>query len=351
MNGATVFFRCDADHATGSGHVQRCLTLAHALCALGITVHFIMRAPATWAMQLIPADYPLHVLAAVETLEQEVAKVMQALAVVTGTTMLVIDSYRIDAEYVRAIKKSGIKLMVIDDLGALGYYDCDLLLNQNAYATRLSYRANQGTKQLLGPRFALLRDEFFCQRKAAKRFYPQQVQSLLLTMGGSDPTDASGKLLYAIRQLDERVKSKLEITVLLGAGYKHVQEIAAQLSSFPFATCIRHSQQVSALMAKADLAISAGGSTVYELAALGCPSMIVSVADNQTQVGQTMHELQAGCYVGSIGSLDISAFIAVLHRLLSNQRERRKMGFRAARLVDGKGAARVARQIREELNA
>ncbi|MET3292093.1 UNVERIFIED_CONTAM: UDP-2,4-diacetamido-2,4,6-trideoxy-beta-L-altropyranose hydrolase [Brevibacillus sp. OAP136] len=346
----SVYFRCDADRFTGSGHVQRCLALAKALGTMGIRSHFIMRQTAEpWVRQLIPVDFTLHVLPEAAPFAQEAEGVIRLLPVGTPF-LLVIDSYRIDQGYVQTIRQRGVKLMLIDDLGKLGVYDCDLLLNQNVYAAKLHYRTNPAAVRLFGPRFALLRDEFLCQRKAARRSYPEQAQSLLLTMGGSDPVNATGKLLGAIEQLDTSVKSKLEITVLLGAGHPNPHAIEKQLRRFPSATCVYQVKRVSAFMAKADVAITAGGTTVYELASLGCPSLILSVADNQKQVGSTMQEQQAGCYLGSNADLDLSTFTTVLNRLLASKEERRCLGVRAARLVDAKGALRVARHIREELS-
>lgn len=349
MDSVSVFFRCDASAVIGTGHVQRCLTLAQALSRYGADCRFITRQdPDDLSSQLIEPFFPCRKLARNLAAEEELA-ILREILPHSPSTVLVLDSYQIDENYLQQIKKPGISLVVIDDFAKLSFYDCDLILNQNPYAGDLIYHAGKTAAILRGPRFALLRHEFFVRRQGLQRTYPLLAKKLLVTMGGSDPSRGTLKVLRAIHHLDEGLKNLLDITVVLGAAYKYPEEAGTEVSRLRRARLVHHSIRMSDLMAEADLAISAGGSTVYELAALGVPSLILAIADNQRAVGAAWQQRRAAVYLGDMNRVLPQEVGAAIKRLVLDRRLRRQLGQKAFRLVDARGADRAARYILEEV--
>ncbi|GIM46478.1 UDP-2,4-diacetamido-2,4,6-trideoxy-beta-L-altropy ranose hydrolase [Collibacillus ludicampi] len=345
----SVYFRADASFKIGTGHVQRCIALAQALHEYGVKCQFITRQdPSELSSQLIKSLFTCNILQPHLTKEEEIFSVCQIIQN-PSSTILVLDSYDIDTYDLRQLKKIGVPLVLIDDFAQLPFYDCDLIINQNLFAETLNYATNENTKVLRGPRFALLRREFYEQRQTLKRTHPFRAKRILVTMGGSDPAQGTLKVLKAIHDLDEHIKNRLEITVVLGKAFTDHVKIEAEARQLRNVALIHHSQQMSVLMANTDLSISAGGSTVYELAALGVPSLIVSIAGNQIAVGEALQHKKASVYLGRIEQVSIEEIRQKIQWLLLDRFVRKQLSRQSFKLVDARGADRVARIILEEL--
>lgn len=328
-----VLFRADAGEAAGTGHVMRSLALAQAVVARG--------AGATLMAPRVAAAVDAAASAGIPFIEWEGPG-----AIETGRAVesewTVVDGYRFDASHRAVIRATGSRVAAIDDDGRCAGEPLDAVLNQNPSAWRIPYRLPPDSRVLLGTRFALLAPAF------AALPVPGDVaplaRRLLVTFGGSDPSRLTPVALDAISGLPA---DAFDTTVVVGAGNSQRARIAAVVDAMArhgrsIRTITATSGAMAGLMADADIAIAAGGSTLWELAAAGVPALVVTVAANQ------IAPAKAAAAVGSVQLLDdrdsvTSAGMAeALMALASDTQRRLTMRERGRLMIDGQGAARVA---------
>jgi spore coat polysaccharide biosynthesis predicted glycosyltransferase SpsG len=199
---------------------------------------------------------------------------------------LVVDGYHFGYNYQKQIKASGTFLLCVDDHGYSEKWCCDAILNQNLNAEKHSSYANDivDSKRLLGAAFCLLREEFLGIERKTKTWVP--IQRLLITLGGSDPENATAATLS---MLNASVERTLKIRVLAGADNPHVED----LRSFPSQHSIEVVQNAANMpeqYAWADGIISAGGSTCWEWLYFGLPAAVVTIAENQLPIVRALTE-------------------------------------------------------------
>lgn len=338
--GRLLVIRADADGAIGSGHVMRGLALAQEWRGRGGEVVFLGRIGSEYLRQrIISEGCSLHHLAGAYPDQAGLAEVMDWLNKRRAQAgWLVLDGYHFDAVYHDAVRSSGWPLLVVDDYARLPEYHADILLNPNAYAEELTYRAEPGTLWLMGARYTPLRREF---REAAEqqRKVADQGNRILITMGGADPDNVSGRVVGALLALK---RDDLKVKIVIGPLNPHRPALNAQLTGAPFsAELLEPVSKMAPLMQWADLAISAAGSTCWELAALGVPMLVTVLADNQEKVVTSLADHGVAINLDWFHSWQPAHLAMVIAELLADQQQRRSMGERGQGLVDGKGAKRV----------
>ncbi|MFH0934731.1 MAG: UDP-2,4-diacetamido-2,4,6-trideoxy-beta-L-altropyranose hydrolase, partial [Pseudomonadota bacterium] len=299
MSASSILIRTDASLDIGTGHVMRCLTLAEALREQGASCRFVCRAHPGNLIDLIrqrgfvvhslPSDpdwqprstEPAHAawLGADWQADAEQTKVS---AGGTAIDWLIVDHYALDGRWESALRGHSGKIMVIDDL-ADRVHDCDLLLDQNLGRNAEDYAAlvPGGCTLLVGAKYALLRPEFSAQREysLARRSAPQ-LKHLLITMGGVDKDDVTGKVLDALRVCT--LPADCRISVVMGPHAPWLAQVRERAANMPWPTMVLvNISDMARLMADSDLAIGAAGCTSWERCCLGLPSLMMVLADNQ----------------------------------------------------------------------
>lgn len=342
-----VAIRADASVAIGSGHVMRCLALAACLREQHVDVIFVCRDLQGHLCDLIAVrGFPVQRLPAAEASAldwyvdaQETRAAVQQLW--THADWVIVDHYQLDARWEREVRSIAGRIMAIDDV-ADRPHDCALLLDQNqAMDMRRRYDGllPAHCRQLLGPAYALLRDEFRQTRNALKR-REGDLQRLLVFFGGSDPGNETSKVLRAIRELDV---SGIGADVVVGSANPHaaqVQRLCSEMHKTRF-----HCQvdNMAALMANADLAIGAGGSTTWERCCLGLPALVVILAENQAALTDAVADYGAIVNLGWAHCLVAEDYKNGIKAISAEQRVR--MSALGHALVDGMGASRVAQAL------
>lgn len=332
-----VLLRADASSAIGTGHVMRCVALADALLDRG---HHVAMASA----ELV--DGPRGVLArrGIEVLSLSDigdAEELTAVAAVHGADWIVLDGYGFDADFVARVRTATIRTLLIDDRAALERYDADLVLNQNAHASPGSYGGRiGGARLLLGPKFALLRREFLGYLGTDHALRPR-VTRLLLTFGGTDPARATERVVGSLAPLAKRVP----ITVVIGGGNRRADSLMFDLAGAEGIDVVRAPDDMPVLMAAADLAVSSASSTIWELAFMGIPSLLVVTADNQVPIADSLQRLGLARSLGPLESLDDVKLRAEVLSLAADTNARGRMAAVGRALVDGHGARRVAQAM------
>ncbi len=333
-----LIVRADASATIGLGHLVRSTALAHAWQDLGGEVALATAtkpgafpaAASVEGMDLVAIRHAYPDPGDLATVEKLAGRFSHA--------WVVCDGYGFDAEYTRSLSRAGFKTLVIDDQAHLPAYHAHALLNQNLGAERLQYRFDSEPIRFLGPRFALLERSFAAWRGCA-RSTPAQAASLLVTLGGGTATAVLDTIVRACRRIEVR---PLRVTVLTGpqttlqleSGHEAGSEVSFGLAANP--------ADLPALMARADVAISAAGSTVWQLCFMGVPTAVVTLVDNQAGIACCLAE--AGCAVnlGWHADLDEQDLADRLELLLRDASARVAMSARGRALVDGRGAERVA---------
>lgn len=330
-----VLFRTDVGPDIGLGHLNRCLALAAALRAKGVPSVFVTygNAPSDY---LVSVPLPLHRLPIAEPGSSEDLAYVLKQTDHAGCETIVVDSYQINAQYLAELRQEGLFVVAIDDLASYTF-PCQLVVNGGVQAMDLPYRSSSGDTQfLLGPRYALLREEFWNGLSRQER---ERVQTVLVTLGGADPYNLMPQLLVMLDQLD----GGFNVAAIVGPFFERrrdVEEIARACRRT--IRIIRAPQSVRDLMVEADVAISAAGQTLYELARVGCPTVAVSIAENQEPQLRSFMEAGAVLLAGRAHDTDVVDKVrAALLALIADRSSRNTMGQTGRRLIDGHGAHRV----------
>ena len=339
----TLCVRADASVAMGSGHVMRGLALAQAWQDAGGDVVFAMAETGSAIRKRLQSEglsiFPVESSPG----SVEDAKEVVELARKQGARWIVVDGYQFGERYQRDLEQAGLKVLFVDDSGHTTSYVADIVLNQNAHACAELYESREAhTRLLLGPRYAMLRREFRAVRDF-QREIPAIGRKLLVTMGGSDPENLTLRVIEALALIEV---DNLEATVVVGGSNPHVASLRAAVERSDKIRLLCDVDNMPEWMKWADVAVSAAGSTCWEMCYLGLPAMLIDFAPNQTPVARELHRLGAALHFGDAASVVPRAIAAELQRLMMAQQIRTTMSRKAKELVDGLGAQRVVSAIR-----
>ncbi|MCR9220177.1 MAG: UDP-2,4-diacetamido-2,4,6-trideoxy-beta-L-altropyranose hydrolase [Alphaproteobacteria bacterium] len=324
-------FHCLAAPAVGAGHVVRCLTLADALRARGWRVGFAVDAESRRTAPTLDAA-GVDVRAA--TTPAEILAAWPG-----GADLAVVDRYGCDADFERALRPWARRLLAIDDL-ANRSHDVDMLLDSAGSETAYGPLIPAACERLLGPDYALLRPEFRRLREGGPaRAVRARASRLLISLGGSDPHNATGALLDWL----DRCASPLEITAVVGAAAPHREALAARARTMRHPTTVRRQiSDMGAALAEADLVVGAGGNSAWERCCLATPTLLAVIAENQRTVAERLVAAGAAREVLHDPAGEPCMSLEAFEALLGDAAARGAMAAAAAALCDGLGADRVA---------
>jgi len=351
-----VVFRVDASVRIGTGHLFRCMTLAESLRERGAQIRFISREHTGNLISLLhqrdlqvitlpgqaindPAMLEAYSSWLGATQSEDAEQTIKALNDFKPD-WLVVDHYGIDAEWEQEIRPHVGRLMVIDDLFNRRH-DCDVLLNQNYYPDgkrRYSGLVREDTCRLLvGQRYALLRPEYASFRKNL-RIRDGKVKRVLVFFGGTDPQNMTGMALDAL-SLDGL--KHLEVDVVIGSNNPNRNLIERQVANRDRTTLYEPRPNLADLMAWADLAIGAGGTTTWERMCLGLPAVIVTIAENQRPFAEALSEKKLAFYAGHSSEVSTENLFKFVLGLISDSSLLAEVSAQNNVMVDGLGAERV----------
>lgn len=331
----TAIIRADAGPGIGGGHVMRCLALAHALVPLGWAIAFACRAGtvestpdlAASGFALLPLDGP----------EDAEAQAM-ATHVPYGCDLVIVDHYRRNATFENACRTFASAVTVLDDMPGHRTHAADVLIDAAPGRTADDWRdVTEADHILAGVSHALIRPEITAQRLASLARRRAGLSRILISFGLADSANATVPALRAARA----AFPEAHIDVVIGATSVHGESVREEANRQDAVLHVAPPDYVDLLVA-ADLAIGAGGVSALERACLGVPSVVVETADNQRDGIAALE--QAGAIIRAGGVKDLGH--AWPEGLLASVPARlTDLSARAAALVDGDGAARVAHAL------
>ncbi|WP_442602621.1 UDP-2,4-diacetamido-2,4,6-trideoxy-beta-L-altropyranose hydrolase [Paenibacillus sp. KN14-4R] len=338
-----ICFRVDATVAIGTGHFMRSLTLASILIENNHRVTFITKA-IPHALLEEAYNRQVEIFHIYEGCDDAEATIDTILTTRLELDWLVVDHYGIDKTWEEKIRPYTKRVMVIDDL-ANRPHECDLLLDQNYYTnltTRYNGLVSDGCKTLLGPEYALLRNEFSLIPKNIRlKEFP--AFKVLVCFGGSDPTNETTKVLNALE-----CYSNLNIDVVIGSIHPSKDNIVEYCNRKNNVNLYIQTDRISQIMATANVAICSVGSMTWERLCVGLPGITIAVADNQIEIARSVAELGIDNYLGISDEVDGLDIVKELDSLISSKDRLKSLSDLAMSIVDGQGANKVC-MIMEDL--
>jgi UDP-2,4-diacetamido-2,4,6-trideoxy-beta-L-altropyranose hydrolase len=296
MGNKIVALRVDGGKDIGMGHIMRTMALASDLKKDKEVekVFYITKNEPSAFNKLKENEFEVITIDKDLSYEKEIEEVKEIIKK-EEVKKLITDSYEIDQNYLIEMRKVVNKLVTIHDYAPFAF-PSHVVINGNAYAEDLNYESYYGdTEFLLGTDYLLLREEF---RNLPEIEVRDRIQNILVTVGGYDLRNLTPKIIKALNSIDfDEIddqyidKENLHIDVVIGPSFDNVDQIVAEVKKSSLDISLNFNvKKMSKLMIKSDIAISSGGSTLYELIATKTPAIVLLQAENQVRVADKLDD-------------------------------------------------------------
>ncbi|AYD40703.1 UDP-2,4-diacetamido-2,4,6-trideoxy-beta-L-altropyranose hydrolase [Clostridium fermenticellae] len=313
-----IAIRAEGGSKVGMGHIMRTLVLAKEL-SLKNKVYYLCKDTIDNKGGIIKIQENKF---KVFTFKESILEVLSNV----NTELLITDSYDVNERYFIQTKNIVKHTVYIDDINSFDY-PVDLLINQNINARGFNYRQKY---KLLGLKYLMIREEF---RNLPEKRINEQAKDIMITMGGSDIVNFTKILLKWIKNLN------FSFHVVIGPSFQNInyfESIHESNIEFYF------NANMAEIMKKCDIAVSAAGSSMYELLASGVPSLSVITADNQVDVARKLGNMNISESLLWYNKLSKNVFIDKLNCLCNNYTLRKEESAVGQKLIDGFGTKRIA---------
>ena len=346
----TIFIRVDSSTKIGYGHFIRCMALADTL-QKNFKINFISRSLEGSLISDIQ-DKRFGIFRFYSNSEKideknDAQKTISLIKKHSGQkNILIIDNYQLSKKWETYVKPFVHKLIVIDDLSNRSH-NCDLLIDQNLH-TKVNglYKGliPSNCIKLIGPKFSMIRKKFRMLKKSVKpRTFP--IKKILVSFGGSDPTNECKKALDALCSIEN---SKFEIIVAAGIYNHKFEQLKKLYEKYSNIKIYRHVDELSRLMVNSDLFIGAGGTTTWERFYMGLPSIVTIISDDQKESIEFLSDMGHVINLGLAKNVTSKTYVQTLQK--PNSDLIYDMSLHNQKLVDGNGSNRIKKQIIELIN-
>lgn len=327
MKNRKIYFRVDGNAEIGLGHFYRTFVLAREFVVNGFDVFYISKTTDNYIKDLISQKSFTVIPIAAKNTEQDLRETLK----IAKNAILICDNYGLTSEYYQKIKKDVSKLVAFDDINDR-HYPVDILINQNFKSETFNFSVNPFTKILSGINYSLIREEF-----SEIKNQTQTNDYLLIIFGATDPENYTNEILNALSDTNMKIK------VILGAGNEHKNTITNKWGDKNNISIFINPKNIEEIMNSAKLVVSAAGSTVWELAFLGKPMILVKAAENQEKI---ISELKNESFIETLSLPNNNEVIK--NKILDLFYDKGKLKLFSEKLkflVDGKGKKRIYNQI------
>jgi len=254
-----VIILTEAGIKLGYGHLMRCLAIAQGLKKKNIDSVFFLRGDSNPENMIDGFEWKN-----IEWLEKNPD--------VTGKTVI-LDSYYADENFCKKIYDQADKVLFIDDFNRIPYPG-GMVLNSVLGAEEIDYPIRENIKYLLGPEYHPLRKEFW---EVPDKVINPVIKKILVTFGGTDVTNETPQILNMLKEKFP----ELEKHVIIGKGFLNLDKIEDAADDNTYLIIQPDAEKMKEQMLECDIAISAAGQTIYELARVGIPTFAKKVVENQ----------------------------------------------------------------------
>lgn len=348
-----IIIRADGNKEIAMGHIMRCLSIGEALQKAGAEVVFVTAGNETWKL-ITDRGFENHVLGtSFRDMDAELVRFQDYFERYPAEWIL-IDSYFVTEKYMRELSQ-WCRIAYLDDMGQ-PVYPVSVLINYNIYGNKLPYEdwyrqtgLKQPEKYLLGCSYAPLRKEF---QQSHRSRVQDEVTDVLITTGGGDLVNAAGGLCQRLtEEIEKGHHPGVHYHVVCGPFSENKKELYGFAERNPAFIIHENVTHMSELMNKCDVAVSAAGSTMYELCSMQLPTICFYFAENQRQMaecfGNTTEIINAGNITADREAV-IDRICEGLHLLEQDAELRKCIRRQMAELTDGGGAMRIATELTEE---
>lgn len=336
-----IGFRVDANETIATGHLVRCISIATELLTRNIPCIFFL-AENKETSRLEAAGLPYKILHTDWNDMESELSVLLPLLEQYPPEWLIVDSYQATSSYLDKLNKK-LPVLYIDDMEQ-EIYPVSAILHYGLHADSGSYLQkykNTTTRILDGTKYTPLRLEF--------QSFPEPVsrqKSILITTGGTDPFHISLKLLRACLEDTDNLSAHLNdysFDVIIGSMNQDESQLNALASRYPRIHLYKNVNNMSYYMRRNMLAVSAGGTTLFELCACSTPTICFSFADNQREGTQEIGRRNIMLYAGDARQDPIiENILKSLNMFLSDENMYREYAGRMNTYIDGQGVKRIA---------
>lgn len=335
-----LLIRADANNVIASGHIMRCMSIAQEAISQGHEIKFVVADHSSEGL-LKKYDMPFICMNTEwNNMENEIS-VISEIVLNEQADCVLVDSYYVTERYLLVLKNL-CKVAYIDDMNKF-VYPCDILICYANYYKKFQYEEiyDKNVRLLLGPMYAPLRKVFLDSKKIDNG---KQVKSILLMSGGADEYHIIQRVL---EELDKATfDDEYIIYAICGLYNADYDKLKEEYNNRKNIILLRNIDNIQEYMKKVDIAISAGGSTLYELCACGTPTICYSFVDNQIDNVESFSEDEIMIYVGDAREdRAIVNIVKEIEKLLVDDRKRKNLSRKMRSLVDGKGTERIVREL------
>ena len=351
-----VYFVVHGSAHIGMGHVMRSLSLAEAFRECGHQVVFFSKYEPGIA-RIRKSGFPVRIIPGFgekkkvkgffygnpEEALQDAQYIWKQLS--ETADIIIVDSYNVTPEFFRTLKKASRYLVYIDDLNAFSY-PVDFLINGSAAAMDMGYEKTQSAQLLLGLSYNLIRKEF---RDLPLRQSKEKITDILLTTGNSDPCHMTE--MFRDILAGENIFRNINFHVIIGSGFGPGN--LKDLNTWADLTVYFYEQpeRVSMIMQKCDLAITAGGSTLYELAACGVPAIAFAYAKNQIPQILALEKRELLYYIGIYQNINKDKLVKSISYIQENSAFRNNISQKMQTLIDARGVLRLINELEKHISS
>ncbi|MCU4974985.1 UDP-2,4-diacetamido-2,4,6-trideoxy-beta-L-altropyranose hydrolase [Halobacteria archaeon AArc-m2/3/4] len=319
-----VAIRADGGPELGYGHLVRTGALATELLRRDINTTYITTTPKS-VKEICPDGIQTHQIP--EENEQEaVIEILRR----KDSDVIVTDSYGVDQEYQKSLSDVTDTVAVIQGDARYDLY-CDILINGHVFAADIEYNwAGEEPKWCLGPEYLLLREEF-SNPPGPNIVFRENPERAIILMGGSDVNNRTPEVMAAFDNQD------ISVDVIIGPGYNNKNEIRRAANNHNCRWNVHQTpNNLSELMFKADFAVTALGTTTYELIATNTPVIGLVEADNQLPIARALSKQRLGTVIWENQTLHKE-----VDKMITSSKMRKELWEKYSRLIDGNGAIRI----------
>ncbi len=330
-----IGIRADGSKSKGMGHIMRCIAIATEFKNRGIDIIFITKEDKSVKEILINNNIK-NVTINSNDLDDEIEEVVSIIKKY-NINYIMTDSYWLNYKYLLELRMNVEKLICIDDNNICAY-PSNIIINGNIYAQDLNYDViYEDTKLLLGSKYTILRDEF--RNNNEYKIIKKSVENILITMGGSDINNFTPIVIESLIDLN------LKLNVIIGPSFSDISELEKIYSNNLKVNFIKNPKNLKEIMLKCDIAICAAGSTSYELASLGIPTILIQQAKNQANICSKMSELGIAISLGDFSNITKEMISKEIISLIENYDLRIKMNSISKKQIFRDGIKNIVDEI------
>jgi spore coat polysaccharide biosynthesis predicted glycosyltransferase SpsG len=331
-----VLLRSDASPSQGTGHVMRCLTLAEELIRRCHQVSLITNYSGVEWLEKVIENSQIEVI---RTRQHELS-LNDCLE--SSPDFVVVDSYQISAEEISLLAQS-VPVLAIVDGDARGIIATEYL-DHNLGAELEQWPDEVFGRLMAGSSFALIRDAVLEQKRESPWVFQGKLPHIVAVMGGSDPTGSIIRVSQALYYL----RGKCSATIVVSKEWQG--QVHKLLDGHEGFEIIEPTEKLPQVLASADIAISASGTSAWEICCLGIPSVLVAVVENQSESLQRMIErnLVMGIDLTRGGTIDVATEVeTMVSKLMEDIDLREQLSKECVKFFDGSGKVRVVNVLEE----